>query len=353
RRAIEIEPESPKAWSGIAGVRKMTPADATWLANVRRIAEKNIPPRKEVYLRYALGKYFDDVKDFEQAFFNYRRANELTKSYSGRYEKRRQTLAVDLLTNVDDHAWVRRERIDANTSDRPVFIVGMPRSGTSLTEHILASHPAIFGAGELAFWNTAAARLESTAREGEMRERAIGNLADEYLSQLQSFSPDALRVVDKMPGNFLYLGLIHAAFPNARIIHMRRNPIDTCLSIYFQHFNTTHAYANDLEDLAHYYTEYFRVMEHWRATLPTHSILHVPYEGLVDDQETWSRKMLEFIDLPWDARCIDFHQSERKVSTVSNWQIRQKMTTSSVERWRNYEKFVKPLLELLELKASE
>jgi tetratricopeptide (TPR) repeat protein len=352
RRAIVAEPESPKAWSGISRVRKMTPADATWLADVQRIAEKNIPPRKEVYLRYALGKYFDDVKDFEQAFHNYRRANELTKSYSGRYEEQRQTLAVDLLTSIYDQAWIRRERIDTNTSVRPVFIVGMPRSGTSLAEQILASHPAVFGAGELAFWKNAAVRRAS-AQQDEMTVSTSDKTAEEYLSLLQSFSPDALRVVDKMPGNFLYLGLIHATFPNARIIHMQRNPIDTCLSIYFQHFNATHVYANDLEDLAHYYTEYFRTMEHWRATLPANSILHVPYEGLVDDQESWSRKMLEFIGLPWDARCIDFHRNERKISTVSNWQVRQKISKSSVDRWLNYEKFVGPLRKLLRLSVDE
>jgi len=350
RRAIATEPESPKAWSGIASVRKMTPADAAWLADVQRISGQNIPPRKEVYLRYALGKYFDDVRDFKQAFFNYQRANELAKSYSGRYEKQRQTSAVDLLKNAYDQAWIRRERTDENASERPVFIVGMPRSGTSLTEQILASHPAVFGAGELAFWRNVAAR---SAQQGETTANASNKTAEEYLSLLQSFSPDALRVVDKMPANFLHLGLIHAKFPNARIIHMQRNPIDTCLSIYFQHFNTTHVYANDLGDLAHYYAEYFRAMEHWRATLPAHSMLHVPYEALVDDQENWSRKMLEFIGLPWDARCIGFHRNERKVSTVSNWQVRQKISKSSVGRWLNYEEFVGPLLELLPLSAGE
>ncbi|HSY29094.1 MAG TPA: tetratricopeptide repeat protein, partial [Burkholderiaceae bacterium] len=197
RRAIATEPESPKAWSGIASVRKMTSADAAWLADVQGIVQKNIPPRKEVYLRYALGKYFDDVKDFEQAFFNYQRANELTKSYSGRYDKQRQTLVVDTLIHVYDQTRINREQIDANTSARPVFIVGMPRSGTSLTEQILASHPEVFGAGELTFWSAAAARLEKSAPEEEMRDGVIANLAKEYLSLLQSFSTDALRVVDK------------------------------------------------------------------------------------------------------------------------------------------------------------
>jgi hypothetical protein len=151
-------------------------------------------------------------------------------------------------------------------------------------------------------------------------------------------------VVDKMPANFLSLGLIHEALPDARIIHMRRNAIDTCLSIYFQHFKSAHSYADDLDDLAHYYGEYSRLMKHWRDALPADVMLELPYEGLVDDQEGWSRKMLQFVGIPWEPRCLDFHRAERSVMTASKWQVRQKINRSSVERWRNYEKFIGPLL---------
>jgi hypothetical protein len=154
-----------------------------------------------------------------------------------------------------------------------------------------------------------------------------------------------------MPGNFLHLGVIHAALPHARIIHMQRNPIDTCLSIYFQNFGAVHSYANDLEDLAHYYAEYLRIMKHWRLTLPENTLLEVPYEGLVERQEAWSRKMLEFVGLPWDPACLDFHQTRRSVSTFSKWQARQKINNLSVERWRNYEKSAGPLLSLVHLVA--
>jgi hypothetical protein len=149
-----------------------------------------------------------------------------------------------------------------------------------------------------------------------------------------------------MPANFLLLGLIHAALPSARIIHMRRHPIDTCLSIYFQHFENSYSYANDLEDLSQAYGEYRRVMQHWRVTLPAQCVLDVPYEGLVKELEGWSRRMLDFIALPWDARCLDFHRTERPVITTSRWQVRQKINCSSVGRWRNYEQFVGPLLHL-------
>jgi hypothetical protein len=142
------------------------------------------------------------------------------------------------------------------------------------------------------------------------------------------------------------MGVIHAAMPQARIIHLCRNPIDTCLSIYFQNFGAAHPYANDLNDLAHYYRQYKRIMEHWRKTLPSNVILDVPYEGLVADTEAWSRRMVEFIGLPWDRDCLDFHRSDRLVNTFSKWQARQKISHSSIERWRHYERFVGPLAEL-------
>jgi hypothetical protein len=150
-------------------------------------------------------------------------------------------------------------------------------------------------------------------------------------------------VVDKMPSNFMHLGLIHAALPGARIIHMRRHPIDTCLSVYFQTFSTTHPYANDLDTLAHYYGEYVRMMRHWRAVLPATTLLEVPYEGLVADQEGWTRRMLDFAGLPWDPNCLDFHQTDRVVITTSKWQVRQKMHAASAGRWRNYAAHVGPL----------
>jgi len=349
RRAIAIKPESVEAWAGIAGIRKMSKSDVDWLAAAQKIVGRVLPPRSEAQLRFAIGKYHDDIGEFDQAFFQYRRANELGKLYGNEYDRSQQKLAVDVLARIYGRDWIRREQVNDNSSARPVFIVGMPRSGTSLAEQILASHPEVFGAGELGFWKNATALHAPSVLTGRIDEGALPKLASDYLQLLQGFSSDAAHVVDKMPDNFLHLGLIHTAFPNARIIHMQRNPIDTCLSIYFQHFNTSHAYANDLEDLAHYYAEYYRVMEHWRANLPVESILHVPYEALVDDQEGWTRKMLDFIGLPWDARCIDFHQCVRTVSTASNWQVRQKISKASVRRWRNYEKFVGPLQKLMDL----
>jgi hypothetical protein len=166
------------------------------------------------------------------------------------------------------------------------------------------------------------------------------------LMRLECAPADAARVVDKMPANFLYAGLIHAAFPHARIIHMQRDPMDTCLSIYFQNFFNMSPYGHDLEHLAHYYEQYLRVMSHWRQVIPADALLEVPYEALVGDQERWTQRMLAFIGLPWDPRCLDFHRTERTVITASRWQVRQKLHSSSVGRWRNYEKYLAPLRRL-------
>jgi hypothetical protein len=220
----------------------------------------------------------------------------------------------------------------------------MPRSGTSLVEQILASHPEVWGAGELTFWNSAL-----TAADVELD---VGAIARDYLQLLAKLSPHARRVVDKMPENFRHLGLIHAALPEARIIHVRRHPLDTCLSIYFQDFKTSLAYATDLADLAHYYRQYWRLTDHWRSLLPREAMLEVSYEGLVANPEQWARKLLEFVGLPWDARCLEFHQTRRSVVTASKWQVRQKINATSVARWRHYEPYLGELRSLIPLAAS-
>jgi tetratricopeptide (TPR) repeat protein len=348
RRAIVLEPDSPQAWAGIAHLRKMSDSDAPWLANALRIAAQKLSPRMESLLRYAIGKYFDDTKAFDQAFLHYRRANELAKSQRIKHDRQQCAQAIGQLIQSYDRKWLEQARIHGLASARPVFIVGMPRSGTSLAEQILASHPSVFGAGELTYWGGAAATYEGATVGQGINGKALRTLADTYLRLLEASSTEALHVIDKMPGNFLHLGLIHAALPNARFIHMRRNPIDTCLSIYFQDFKAMLSYANDLDDLAHYYTQYLRLMRHWQGSLPAESTLTVPYEDLVEDQAAWSRKMFEFIGLSWESRYLDFHERSRTVVTASKWQVRQKISSSSVARWRNYEKHIGPLRRLLE-----
>jgi tetratricopeptide (TPR) repeat protein len=277
-RAIEIDPQS-FAFASIATHRKMTLGDGQWLQGAEAVLAKPMPLGHEITLRYALGKYFDDVRQYDDAFGHYRQANELTKRYGVKYERKRLTRRIDQIIVSFDAARMREGVPSASASEIPVFIVGMPRSGTSLAEQILASHPAVYGAGEVSFWNAAYDVYRQFELEGNADAHLIAGLGRDYLACLAALS-SATRVVDKMPANFLYAGLIHAALPRARIIHMRRHPLDTCLSIYFQNFFNIGPYANDLDDLAHYYDEYLRISNYWRAVLPTTALLEVPYEAL-------------------------------------------------------------------------
>jgi tetratricopeptide (TPR) repeat protein len=347
QRAVELDPDSPEGWAGRAYLRRMSDDDVVWEEQAQRVAALPLPPRRAAFLRFALGKYFDDLKEYARAFENFRLAHELNRSFGPQYDRRQQTITVDHLIETYGDTWARSVGRPPAEAARPVFIVGMPRSGTTLVEQILASHPLAFGAGELAYWHDAAREFYAAMKRGESRQEVLARSRSGYLQVLNALSANAERVIDKMPANFWRLGLIHEALPNARIIHMQRDPIDTCLSIYFQHFKHALPYADDMHDLAHFYGEYRRLMTHWRATLPPGVLLEVPYESLVEDQETWTRKMLQFIGLSWDSRCLYFHESGRSVMTASKWQVRQKMNRNSIRRWKNYEPFIAPLLTLL------
>jgi Tfp pilus assembly protein PilF len=351
RRVIAIDPGYPFAYFSLAANRKMTRDEAAWLAGIEALLAKPLPLRHQISLRYALGKYHDDTRQYDEAFGHYLQANELTSRYGVRYDRQQAAARVDRIIGAFSAASIRELQAGGHNSERPVFIVGMPRSGTSLSEQILASHPAVFGAGELPYWPKAMVSYEKAMTEGKPGANFLPVMARDYLSRLSALSREARRVVDKMPQNFLSVGLIHAAFPRARIIHMQRHPIDTCLSIYFHYFSHLHPYANELDNLAHYYAQYLRITDHWRAVLPAGALLEVPYEALVADQEQWSRRMVDFIGLPWDPACLDFQDTERVVITLSKWQVRQKISATSAGRWRNYEKHVAPLLPLAELAA--
>jgi tetratricopeptide (TPR) repeat protein len=346
RRALVIDPDSAEACSAIAGLRKMTPDDAEWFSEAERIGTLGLPARQQAHLHFAMGKYCDDCGDFAQAFGHFRRANDLKRSSCAAYDREGLHRSVTRIMECFGVERVNQWREAAAMSARPVFIVGMPRSGTSLAEQILASHPSIHGAGELVYWSQALTDWPFESPQGAEEDALLRSCAEKYLALIESQGAGAAHVVDKMPANFLCLGLIHAALPNARIIHMRRDPIDTCLSVYFQDFEAAYDYATDLEDLAHYHDEYSRIMQHWQAVLPPGAMMEVPYEALVTDFEIWSKKMIEFLGVAWDPICLEFHQTRRTVITASKWQVRQKISTGSVERWRNYERHLGPLLRL-------
>ena len=237
-------------------------------------------------------------------------------------------------------------RSDVN-SQRPVFIVGMPRSGTSLVEQILAEHPRICGGGELTFLSDIMMNLPASigSKKGwpfcatELTKDDLNRMAHRYLERLEGISETADRVTDKMPHNFTELGLLQLLFPDARVIHCKRDPKDTCLSIYFMNFLIGHEYSRDLFHIGTHYYQYQRLMEHWKHYL-TIPILDIQNEDLVNDPEPLVRQMLEHCDLEWHQGCLDFHKSKRLVHTASYDQVRQPLYSRSIGRWRNYEKYL-------------
>lgn len=303
-------------------------------------------------LHFSLGRLLDRQERFDEAFRHYRCANELNQppfdpDAYGRY--------VDELIATYRPAALARLPRGQNADRRPVFIVGMPRSGTSLTEQILVSHPEVHGAGELNDINDLVAGLPAAQSDPRpypqcleaLTQEVVDRLARRHLDKLTALSDGARYVTDKMPHNFMNLGLIALLFPGARIIHCVRDARDTCLSIYFQNFGWLHPYGSDLTRLGRYYRDYQRLMAHWESTLDL-PMLTMHYEALVADQEGVTRALLDFCNLEWDDRCLRFHESERGVATASYDQVRQAMYTRSRERWRNYEPHITPLIHALD-----
>ncbi len=304
-------------------------------------------------VHFNLGRLYDQAGKYDDAFEQFRRANMIA-SHPFRIEDHRRFIGhcIDCFTKTAMPPLLRATLL----SEQPVFIVGMPRSGTTLIEQVLSSHPRIIGAGELRdiqqIADDLSARPENRNASGpfgdlkSMSSDSLNELVRRYLTTLEELSKDAARTTDKMPHNFLYLGLIDRLFPNARVIHSQRNALDTCLSIYFQHFNANHGYSTSLQALGLYYREYRRLMAHWKKVIQI-PMLEVRYEDLVNEPERISRAMIEFCGLDWDERCLRFHENKRVVNTPSYDQVRQPLYRKSVERWRNYEKHIGELIEAL------
>jgi tetratricopeptide (TPR) repeat protein len=350
KRALVTNHNLPGVWASLASLRRMTVADSDWLRAAQELATSGVPTTAEIGLWFAIGKYWDDLREFERAFHSYERANRLLKSTARDYDGAGRAAYVADMIRIYTPERMRQLREGGGASSaQPVLVVGMPRSGTSLVEQIIASHPAARGAGELGFWTESLFAHAVLICRDVLPESLRKQLAEQYLKVLAEHGGDAGLVVDKAPVNSEYLGFIYSVFPNIRVIYMQRDPIDTCLSCYFQYLSPALSYTMDLTDLAHYYRTHHRLMTHWRAVLPPGSLLDVPYEQLVADQELWTRKILQFLGLDWDSRCLEFHSTKRAVLTSSSWQVRQKLYRSSIERWRQYEKFIGPLLGLRDL----
>jgi len=344
-QVLKINPVHPGAWRHLASLGAL-PGDDTSLAPLEAELDRDGPSDLErAELAFALGKIHEDRGDVDKAFAMYQRGNAA----------KRRTMNYDV---ADDAAFFQRikqtftpaifdiQGRQGHDGAAPIFIVGMPRSGTSLAEQILASHRDVFGAGELMFITDIAAKANYPEGLQDMGSDARRLAGADYMDQVRARAGGAARITDKMPHNFIYLDLIRQILPGARIVHCTRQPEATCLSLYKTLFTDRLEFAYDLAELGQYYGLYADLMAHWRRVLPG-GFYDISYEALVTDQETETRRLLEYLDLPWDDACLSFHKTQRRVTTASNVQIRRALYSDALTAWRQFEHHLRPLFDAL------
>lgn len=351
REMLEIDDSMISVYLQLIKGKVYNEKDITKVQSVMN--EIDLDESQQAQINFALGGIYNDREEYEKAFQLYQHANQLhrrTFQYDPDSNKKRIARLIDTYTPD----FIREYSKYGLQTEQMVFIVGMPRSGTTLTEQIIASHPSVYGASESEYLHQASLKFSSLFNEMDghgastselLHEEDIQRIATTYLSQV-SPDTDVLRITDKTPKNYLYLGLIAILFPRAKIIHCQRDPMDTCLSIYFQHFASHHPYAYDLREIGLDYRDYRQLMAHWQSVLGER-ILNIQYEELVQDLEQVSRQLIDHIQLPWDEACLQYSKTQRAVRTSSQWQVRQDIYTGSIGRWRHYRPWLGPLIKAL------
>ncbi|MEL7449720.1 MAG: sulfotransferase, partial [Pseudomonadota bacterium] len=303
---------------------------------------------------FALAKASEDAGDFDEAWAHYERGNR-TQRMLEHYDPVQTETVNDDIIEVFSEEFLQRDAGEGCQDDAPIFVVGLPRSGSTLIEQILASHSQVEGTAELPYLGRVATSLNRNRADGvrypqavlELRGQHFRALGEDYLQRAQVHRIEGKpRFIDKMPNNFPTVGLIHKILPNAKIIDARRYPLDSTFSCYRQLFAKGQTFVYDLSDIGEYFLEYQRMMDHWHAVLPGR-VLTVQYEDMVSDPETQIARLLEYCGLPWEDACLSFHSTQRAVRTASSEQVRQPIYTSSVHYWRNYEKYLGELIEVL------
>jgi len=353
QHALELDPELPEADSGLALMGR-TPDDETQIQRLRGLlSNPERPPSLRIDAGFALGTLLDNAERYDEAFASFSEANALQRRLladAGEiFDLTALRQQIDGLISSCTQALYSAIDGSGNPSETPVFIVGMPRSGTSLVEQIAASHSCVFGAGEIRDITNIAAAVQEHGRDrraDELDPDFARRLADRHLAHLESLGQGRARVIDKMPDNIINAGLIAVLFAGARIIFCRRDLRDTCLSCYFSRFDFPPVWSHDLTECGIRALETERLADHWRSVLPLR-MLTIDYETLVADLEGESRRLIEFLGLDWEPGCLDFHKTDRPVQTGSAWQVRQPLFDRSVGRWRKYERYLGPLCEVL------
>jgi tetratricopeptide (TPR) repeat protein len=351
--AIRIAPDRAELYRVLAETRLSAISPAHVDALEAMLEDESLSDDNRMEANFALGTIRAAQDERKRSFAHFLRANAIKRSFS-EYDERDTVEAFSRIAETFTTTFFDSRRRCSVESALPIFIFGMPRSGTTLIEQILASHPNVFPGGELGdFEETVNAVL---AADGPIRPDAMlaascermREIAERYLAALEKIAPRGVaRVTDKMPGNVRFAGLIHTILPNARMIHARRNPVDNCVSIFSIHFASEMPWAYDLPELGRYYRAYDRLSAHWRAVLPPDSMLEVQYEDVVDDLEMEARRIVKFCGLEWDPACLEFYKTERQVKTASATQVRKPIYRTSVNRASAYGDLLKPLLDAL------
>ncbi|MER9972694.1 sulfotransferase [Mesorhizobium sp. M0085] len=354
RQALAVDPGMARAWLMLTQVKRQKDRDAELARMEAEHAKAPQGSLARMQLSFGLGKANDDLRQYGRAFDYFAEGNAIRRQGID-YDAGKTRGEFEAMKAVFDKAFFERHRPSGIADDTPIFVVGMPRSGTTLVEQIIASHPQVYGAGELSILKTAVGKQFPLSMKGgfpwgiaDMPDKAYAEAGQAYLDMLHARYPGSRHVTDKMPGNFLLVGFIHLMLPKAKIIHCARDAAATCLSIYKVHFRgDSHRYGYDLDELADFHNLYTDIMAHWQAVLP--DVVHdVRYEDFVADQEGQSRALIAHLGLPWDDAVLSFHQTDRPVRTASAAQVRQPMYQGSVDLWKRYGDRLKPLHDKLD-----
>lgn len=352
-KILILQPHRTSAWFNLSRLKRFTPEDPQIVQMEKLLAHAWMPTKKKILLLFALSKIYEDLDNKERSFALLKQGNRLKRT-TLKYTTAMDATYFEQIMNVFHALFMTANQAMGDESQIPVFILGMPRSGTSLVEQILASHEHVYGGGERYDLFQLIQTLDRFSNLGQHYPNVMNELHPEewlelgqtYVNQLRRLAPNAWRITNKMPHNFLHIGLINLALPNAKIIHCRREPMDTCFSCYQMLFSARHDYAYDLTELGHYYRLYDQLMQHWHQVLPGR-ILDVQYEKLVAHPKEEMQRLLDYCELPWDEACLQFYKTKRAVGTASFLQVRQPLYTTSVGRWKHYAHHLEPLKKAL------
>jgi tetratricopeptide (TPR) repeat protein len=343
--ALRLDPRAGRCWYGLVDCRKFFEGGNSILDRMRAVLQRDdLGDFDRMAIHFAVGRVYDDLEDYSHAMEHFEAANRL-RARDLKFDRASFEALVDRTIRQFTPEFIASGAGCGTPDPKPLFIVGMYRSGTTLVEQILSSHPDVAAGGELTVWTPTDMEIDPATGEFDP-DRAHAAIA-KYLSVLQKIGPSAARVTDKLPFNFFRLGAIHSLMPNARIVHCQRDPVDTCLSIYSNLFKSRVNFAARKDDLVFCYRQYLRMMEHWRKVLPAEVFMDVQYERLIADREAETRRLIAFTGLDWNDSCLRPESNKRSIDTASTWQARKPVYATSLQRWRRYEPWLGELRQLL------